>query len=128
MSKTNWTLLLLYLTGAAAYGGWRGADFFSQWYAWCLLLPPFVWAAGNAVGQWRRNPRWFSAVTGLMLIAAAVVGLGGQALLFAWAAAESSARISEAPGLRAGVAAAGKAAMLMLITRVWKKRAPSGAA
>jgi hypothetical protein len=126
ISHTNWTLLLLYLTGAAAYGGWRGPDFFSQWSAWCLLLPPFVWAAGHAVAQWRRNPYWFSIVTGLMLIMGAVVGLGIQALLFAWVAAESSKQISAEPTVRAGVTAAATAAVLALIARVWKKRPPSG--
>lgn len=123
MSRTNWTLLLLYLTGAAAYGGWRGPDFFSQWYAWCLLLPPFVWAAVTAVGQWRRNPYWFSVVSGLLLIGATVVGLGGQALLFAWAAAESSVRFSPEAAIRAGIAAAGTAAVLLLIARFWKQLA-----
>src|SRR5262245_17273213 len=87
MSKLHLSLLMLYLMAAAGYGGWRGPDLWSGWGVWCLLLPPLAWAGLKAVGEWRRNPYWGTVQIGLVMTVVAVVAIGGQALLLAWAGA-----------------------------------------
>ena len=104
MTKLHWLLLMLYMMLAAGYGGWRGRDLWSDWGVWCLLIPPFVWAALKAIGMWRRNPYWVSIKIGLVMTAVAVVAIGGQALLLAWMAAEATQRWSADPVWRAIIA------------------------
>jgi hypothetical protein len=101
MSRFHWVLLLLYLTAAAAYGGWSGRDLWSGWGVWCLLLPPLAWAALKTVGDWRRNPYWVFVKIGLVMTVFSVVVMGGQALLLAWMVAEATARWSAMPAVRA---------------------------
>lgn len=116
MSRLHFTLLVLYLTAAAAYGGWRGDDVWSGWGIWCLLLPPLAWAAVQDVAGWH-NPGRASVQIGLLLALLAVVAVGGQALLLAWMVAVATGRWSSEPAVRAaagaGLLAAGMALVLV---------------
>jgi hypothetical protein len=127
MTKFHWLLLMLYLTLAAGYGGWRGPDLWSDWGVWCLLIPPFVWAALKAIGMWRRNPYWVSIKIGLAMTVVAVVAIGGQALLLAWVAAEATTRWSADPVVRAITAVGLLAAVAALVwaAKAFEKRAQS---
>jgi hypothetical protein len=127
MSKLHWSLLLVYLMVAAGYGGWSGPDLWSGWGVWCLLLPPFVWAALKAVGTWRRNPYWVSIKIGLAMTVVAVIAIGGQALLLAWVAAEATARWSSEPAVRAitAVGLVAAVAALAWAGKVFEKRPQS---
>lgn len=110
MSRLNWSLLIAYLTAAAAYGGWRGSDLWSDGIVWLLLLPPFLWATIKAVGDWWRNPYWISVKTGFMMTVFAIVAIGGQALVLAWIVSEATPRWSADPTVRAIVGAGSIAA------------------
>src|SRR5262245_23449014 len=101
MSNLNWSLLLLYLTTAAAYGGWRGRDLWLGWGVWCLLLPPIAVAAFQVVGEWRRNPYWGTIRIYLVMIAIGGACLGGAVLGLAWVVAEATERWSAVPTVRA---------------------------
>src|SRR5262245_9961915 len=101
MRRLHWALLILYLTAAAGYGGWRGPDLWLGWGVWCLLLPPLAWAALNAVGAWRRNPSGVFLTIGLAMTVVAVVAIGGQAVVLAWVVAEATGRWSSEPAVRA---------------------------
>jgi hypothetical protein len=127
MSNVHWSLLPLYLMAAAGYGGWSGPDLWSGWGVWCLLLPPFVWAAVKAVGAWRRNPYWVSIKIGLAMTVVAVIAIGGQALLLAWMAAEGTARWSSEPVVRAITAVGLLAAVAALVwaAKAFEKRSQS---
>jgi hypothetical protein len=119
MNKWHWLVLMVYLTAAAGYGGWRGPDLWSGWGVWCLVLPPLAWAALKAVGDWRRNRYWVVIKTGLVMTVVAVVAIGGQALVLAWAVAEATGRWSSDPAVRAvtGVGLGAAAAALVLAAR-----------
>jgi hypothetical protein len=98
MSKWQWSLLILYLTTAAGYGGWRGRDLWSGWGVWCFLLPPVAWAVLTAREWWRSGgPIRVAVVMGGF----GVVAVGGAALGFAWVAAEGTGRWSSDPAVRA---------------------------
>jgi len=101
MSKLGWSLLILYLTAAAGYGGWRGRDLWLGWGATWLLLPPSALAAWNAVAEWRRNPHWGILRIHLVMAAFGVVALGGIVLALAWVVAEATAEWSAWPAVRA---------------------------
>jgi hypothetical protein len=114
MSKLHWSLLIVYLTVAAGYGGWRGRDLWSGWGVWCFLLPPVAWAAFVALRDWRRNPMgWTSIKLAFLMGGVALVGIGGSALGIAWMIGEATGRWSSEPAVRAtfgvglGAAAAG---------------------
>jgi hypothetical protein len=132
MSKLHWSLLALYLTAAAGYGGWRGRDLWSGWGVWCLLLPPLALAAGKTVGEWWRNPYWFTIKMGLAMTVFAVVFIGGPALLLAWSVAEGTERWSAVPAVRAiaggglGAAAGGLALLAARSRKVAEPREVSG--
>jgi hypothetical protein len=125
MGRLHWSLLILYLTAAAGYGGWRGPDLWSGWGAWCLLLPPLAWTAVKAVGEWHRNPYRVSVKIGLVMTVAAVVAVGGQALALAWAVAEATGRWSSEPAVRAvaGVGLVAGAGALALAAKLFGKPA-----
>jgi hypothetical protein len=106
MGRLNRSLLILYLTIAAGYGGWRGGDVWSGWGIWCLLLPPLAWAVPKAVGDWHRNPSWLFVKIGLATCVVAVVAIGGQGLILAWVIAEATEKFSAVPAVRAGIGAA----------------------
>jgi hypothetical protein len=120
MSKFQWSALILYLTTAASYGGWRGRDLWSDWVVWCLLLPPFVWGLGKTIIEWRHNPYWVFIKIGLVMTAVAVVTIGGQALLLAWLVAEGTERCSASPTVRA-VTGAGMMAAVTVMMWVGKR-------
>jgi hypothetical protein len=101
VKKSAWFVLILYLSAAAAYGGWRGPNVWSDWDIWCFLIPPFAAAAFKAVVSWRHNPYWVSVKISLVVTLFAVVTLGGQALLVAWIAAAATSRLSSQPLVRA---------------------------
>jgi hypothetical protein len=123
MSKLHWSLLALYLTATAGYGGWRGRDLWSGWGAWCLLLPPLAWAALKAAGEWCRNPYWIFIKIGLLMTVAAVVVIGGQALLLAWVIAEATEQWSAVPAVRAaaGVGLVAAVGALALAAKIFAK-------
>jgi hypothetical protein len=89
MSKLHWSLLVLYVTAAAAYGGWRGRHLWSGWGVWCLLLPPVVAAALTAFA-WRRKGGPLGV--GVVMGGVSAVGIGGAALGIAWGVAEATGR------------------------------------
>jgi hypothetical protein len=125
MSKLHWTLLALYLTAAAGFGGWRGRDLWSAWGVWWFLLPPLAMVAGKTVAEWWRNPHWTAIKMGLLMSVFAVVFIGGQALLLAWSVAEATARWSSRPTVRA-IAAVGLLAAaggVALATKIFGKAA-----
>src|SRR5262245_53237082 len=108
MGKLHWSLLILYVTAASGYGGWRGPDLWSGWGVWCFLLPPVAWAAVVSVEWWRSGgPVRVAAV----MSGGAGVGIGASALGMAWGVAEATARWSAEPAVRAiigvGLGAAG---------------------
>src|SRR5262245_21209569 len=101
MTKLGWCLLILYLTVAAAYGGWRGRDLWQGWDVWCLLFPPIAWAALKVVGEWRRNPYSSTIQIALVMAVIGVACLGGIVLAFAWVVAEATERWSAVRIVRA---------------------------
>src|SRR5262245_47063467 len=102
MGKSHWSLLILYLTAAAGYGGWRGRDLWSGWGVWCLLLPPVVWVALIALSDLRRNTMGRTTVRmTLVMVGVGIVGIGGSAFGIAWAIGELTARWSPQPPVRA---------------------------
>src|SRR5262245_21423795 len=101
MNKFHWSLLILYLTAAAAYGGWRGPDLWSGWGVWCLLLPPFAVAAVKTIADGRRNPYAVPIAINLLRTILAVVSIGGPAVLLAWLVADATGRWSVEPIVRA---------------------------
>ena len=125
MSKLNGSLLIVYLTAAAGFGGWRGPDLWSGWSVWCLLLPPLVWAALKAAGEWRRNPYWLSIKIGFVMTVVAVVAIGGQAVILAWVVGEGTARLSSKPAVRAiaGVGLLAAVGAMVLANRKFGKPA-----
>ena len=114
MGKLHGALLILYLTAAAGYGGWRGRELWSGWGGWCLLLPPLALAVFHAFGDWRRNPYGIFVVIGLLRIVAAVVTIGGPALLLAWLVAEATVQWSAVPAVRAALGGGSSAAATAL--------------
>jgi hypothetical protein len=98
MGKLHWPFLILYLTAAAGYGGWRGPDFWSDWGLWCFLLPPVAWTALTSLAWWRSGGPIRVAV---LMSGVAVVGIGASALGIAWGVAEATARWSAQPAVRA---------------------------
>jgi hypothetical protein len=122
MTNVEWSFLILYLTVAAGYGGWRGGDLWLGWGVWCLWLPPIAWAALKIAGEWRRNPYWGTIRIALVMMAIGVACLGGTVLSLAWVVAEATERWSAVPALRAIVgvgmgAAAGGLAWLYAKSR-----------
>jgi hypothetical protein len=112
MTRLHWLFLILYLTAAAGYGGWRGRDLWSGWGIWCFMLPPFAWAALLALGDWRRNPMgWTSLEIALVLGGFGAVGIAGSALGIAWGIGAVTGQWSWGPAVRAifgvGLGAAG---------------------
>jgi hypothetical protein len=105
MGRLRGWFLILYLAAAAGYGGWRGAELWSGWGVWCVLLPPLAWGILRAAGEWRRNRNRVSLSLGLLLTVFAVVAVGGQALVLAWIVAETAGRWSSQPAMRSAVAA-----------------------
>jgi hypothetical protein len=102
MGKLQWSLLILFLTAAAGYGGWRGPDLWSGWGVWCLLLPAVAWVALLALADWRRNRmNWTSLKIALVLGGFGVVVMGGGALGAAWVVAETTSLLSSEPAVRA---------------------------
>jgi hypothetical protein len=101
MGKLQWSLLILYLTAAAGYGGWRGRDLWLSWGVWCLLVPPLVAGAFTLVGEWRRDPYWGIFKFHLGMVVVAVAALGGTVLGFAWLVAEATQQWSAQPAVRA---------------------------
>src|SRR5262245_42820914 len=99
MGKLQWSLLILYLTAAAGYGGWRGRDLWLGWGVWCLLVPALVAAAVQLVGEWRRNPDWAIIKIHLVMAVVGVAALGGAVLGFAWVVAEATQRWSAQPAV-----------------------------
>jgi hypothetical protein len=135
MGKLHWSLLLLYLTAAAGYGGWCGPDLWSGWGIWCFLLPPVAWAALLALGEWRRNPMgWTSLKIALVMGGFGVVCLGGSALAVAWVIAEATGQWSSRPAVRAifgvalGAAAGGLAWLAAQSRKPAETRETSGPA
>jgi hypothetical protein len=106
MGKLPWSLLILYLTAAAGYGGWRGRGFWLGWGAWCLLVPPLVAAAILLVGEGRRNPPSGIIRIHLVMAVVAAAALGGAALGVAWVVAEATQQWSAHPAVRAVTGAA----------------------
>src|SRR5262245_38114124 len=108
MGKLHWSLLILYLTAAAGYGGWRGPDLWSGWGVWCFLLPPVAWAALTSLRWWRSGGPSRVAV---VMSGGAGVGIGASGLGIAWGVAAATARWSAEPAVRAiigvGLGAAG---------------------
>jgi hypothetical protein len=101
MGKLGWLLLSLYLAAAAAYGGWRGPDLWSDWGIWCFLIPPLALAALKGAADWRQNPYPSSIKIGLVMTLAAVVAIGGPTLLLAWVVAAATSDSSSQPVVRA---------------------------
>jgi hypothetical protein len=133
MGKWHWSLLILYLTAAAGYGGWRGRDLWAGWGVWCFLLPPIAWAALVALGNWRRNPMGGTSIKiALLMGGVGVVGIGGSALGIAWGIAEATGRWSSEPAVRAivgvglGAAAAGMALLAAKSRTAAEPRETSG--
>jgi hypothetical protein len=100
MSKLSWLLMWLYMTGAAAFGGWRGQELWSDWVIWCFLLPPLAWGVLKIIGEWRRNPYWLTIKVGLLMTGMLVVVMGGLGLGFAAIAANATVKWSASPMVR----------------------------
>jgi len=124
MSRLQWFLWMAYLTAAAGYGGWQGPNFWSPWNVLCVLLPPFAWGALRVLGEWRRNSRLPFIVIGGVMTAFAIVGIGGQALLLAWAFAEMRGRWSVEPAVHVIIAMAIVASACALTMLAAKLRKP----
>ena len=125
MGKLQWSLLILYLTAVAGYGGWRGRDLWLGWGVWLLLVPLLVTAALMLVGEWRRNPSWGIIRIHLVMAVVAVAALGGVLLGVAWLVAEATQQWSPQPAVRAVIggamgAAAGGLALLSARSRAVK--------
>jgi hypothetical protein len=90
----------LYMTGAAAFGGWRGQDLWSDWVIWCFLLPPLAWGVFKIIWEWRRNPYWLTIKVGLLMTGMLVVVMGGLGLGFAAIAANATVKWSASPTVR----------------------------
>jgi hypothetical protein len=122
MGKLQGSLLILYLTAAAAYGGWRGPDLLSDWGVWCFLLPPLAWWAFDALAWRRRNG---PIQVALVMAVVAVVAIGGQALVLAWMAAEATGRWSSEPLARAlaGVGLLAATGALLWVAKTFGKPA-----
>jgi hypothetical protein len=116
MGKLIWSLLALYLTAAAAYGGWSGRDLWAGWGVWCFLLPPAAWAAVTSFRWWRSGGPLRVAV---VMSAVGVAGMGASALGLAWVIAELTGRWSAGPAGRA-IAGAGFGAAAVAL--VWATR------
>jgi hypothetical protein len=101
MGKLGWSLLILYLTAAAGYGGWRGRDLWLGWGVWCLLAPPLAAAALQVIGECRRNPHWGIIRIHLVMAVFGVAALGGAVLVLAWVVAEATEQWSAQPAVRA---------------------------
>lgn len=124
MTKLHWTLLILYLTAAAGYGGWRGQDLWSDLGIWCFLIPPILWALSIAIRDWRRNPMgWTSIKIALVMGGVGVVGLGGGAMCIAWSIATATPQWSNQPAVRASIGAAFAivASVLAFLGARWRK-------
>ena len=114
MSKLHWSLLILYLTAAAGYGGWQGRELWSGWGVWFLLLPLFTWETLKAIGEWRRKPYWVCVRFTLLKATLNIIMIGGFAVLLAWSSAWMTARWLEGPAVRAVVGALVAAVILIL--------------
>jgi hypothetical protein len=92
------------------------------------LLPPLAWAALGAVKDWRRNPDWLFIQIGLATCVLAVVALGGQGLILAWATAEVTGEWSSEPAVRTivGVGLIAVGGYLSLGAETFDKPAPPG--
>ena len=129
MSKLGWSLLWLYMAAAAAFGGWRGTELWSDWGIWRFLLPPLAWGVLTVIGDWRRNPYWLTIKIGLLMTGLAVVVMGGLGLGFAAIAANATVKWSSSPPVRAiesvALLAAG-VAFTWAIKRYDKRAKPQG--
>ena len=124
MGKLTWTLLFLYLTAAAGYGGWRGRDLWLGWGVWSLLIPSLVAAAIILTGEWRRNPYWGIIKIHLLMAVVAAATLGGAILGVAWLVAEATQQLSAQPTARAITGAAfGAAASGLALLSARSRRA-----
>src|SRR5262245_22075416 len=134
MGKLQWMLLILYLTAAAGYGGWRGRDLWLGWGVWSLLVPALVAATLQLVGEWRRNPSWGIVRIHLVMAVVGVAALGGAVLGVAWAAAGATQQWSAQPAVRAvagaalGAAAGGLALLYARSRKATEPHSTSGSA
>jgi hypothetical protein len=111
---------MVYLTATAGYGGWRGSELWSDWGAWCLLLPPLAVAVVKSAGEYRRNPYPALLAISLLWALLTVVGIGGPALLLMWLVAAVTPQWSGERYVRAIIGAAlgaGGGCMTILATK-----------
>jgi hypothetical protein len=118
------------MAAAAAFGGWRGPDLWSDWVIWCFLIPPLAWGVLKVFGDWRHNPYWLTIKIGLLMTGLAVVVMGGLGLGFAVIAANATVKWSSSPPVRAiesvALVAAG-VAFIWTVKRFDKRPKPLGA-
>jgi hypothetical protein len=100
-------LFTLYLAAAAAFGALRIGELWSGWSVWCLLLPPLVFWAVQALDWWRRGGP-VQVLVGVGLVAFVLLCLSGLGIAWVLAVWMENTRLFQqlSPTVRALIGAA----------------------